>query len=290
MNSMTPMTSQTRESGYLNPMTPMTYRVERIARDLHDTFTLDLQPEDHGNGLAFAPGQFNMLYQFGVGEVPISISGDPGKPERLVHTVRAVGTVTSAMARLKKGASLGVRGPFGSSWPVAQAEGNDIVIVAGGIGLAPLRPAIYHVLSERERYGRFVILYGARTPKDILYRRQLERWSARLDVFVDVTVDQAAGPWRGDVGVVTHLVDRAGFDPRHTTAMVCGPEIMMRYAVQALNDRGLNDEQIFVSLERNMKCAIGFCGHCQLGGHFVCRDGPVFSYDRLRDMLLVREL
>ncbi len=290
MNSMTPMTSQTRESGYLNPMTPMTYRVERIARDLHDTFTLDLQPEDRGNGLAFAPGQFNMLYQFGVGEVPISISGDPGKPERLVHTVRAVGTVTSAMARLKKGASLGVRGPFGSSWPVAQAEGNDIVIVAGGIGLAPLRPAIYHVLSERERYGRFVILYGARTPKDILYRRQLERWSARLDVFVDVTVDQAAGPWRGDVGVVTHLVDRAGFDPRHTTAMVCGPEIMMRYAVQALNDRGLNDEQIFVSLERNMKCAIGFCGHCQLGGHFVCRDGPVFSYDRLRDMLLVREL
>ncbi len=290
MNSMTPMTSQTRESGYLNPMTPMTYRVERIARDLHDTFTLDLQPEDHENGLAFAPGQFNMLYQFGVGEVPISISGDPGKPERLVHTVRAVGTVTSAMARLKKGASLGVRGPFGSSWPVAQAEGNDIVIVAGGIGLAPLRPAIYHVLSERERYGRFVILYGARTPKDILYRRQLERWSARLDVFVDVTVDQAAGPWRGDVGVVTHLVDRAGFDPRHTTAMVCGPEIMMRYAVQALNDRGLNDEQIFVSLERNMKCAIGFCGHCQLGGHFVCRDGPVFSYDRLRDMLLVREL
>ncbi len=290
MNSMTPMTSQTRESGYLNPMTPMTYRVERIARDLHDTFTLDLQPEDRGNGLAFAPGQFNMLYQFGVGEVPISISGDPGKPERLVHTVRAVGTVTSAMARLKKGASLGVRGPFGSSWPVAQAEGNDIVIVAGGIGLAPLRPAIYHVLSERERYGRFVILYGARTPKDILYRRQLERWSARLDVFVDVTVDQAAGPWRGDVGVVTHLVDRAGFDPRHTTAMVCGPEIMMRYAVQALNDRGLNDEQIFVSLERNMKCAIGFCGHCQLGGHFVCRDGPVFSYDRLRDMLMVREL
>ncbi len=290
MNSMTPMTSQTRESGYLNPMTPMTYRVERIARDLHDTFTLDLQPEDHGNGLAFAPGQFNMLYQFGVGEVPISISGDPGKPERLVHTVRAVGTVTSAMARLKKGASLGVRGPFGSSWPVAQAEGNDIVIVAGGIGLAPLRPAIYHVLSERERYGRFVILYGARTPKDILYRRQLERWSARLDVFVDVTVDQAAGPWRGDVGVVTHLVDRAGFDPLHTTAMVCGPEIMMRFAVQTLNDRGLNDEQIFVSLERNMKCAIGFCGHCQLGGHFVCRDGPVFSYDRLRDMLLVREL
>jgi len=268
----------------------MAYRVERIARDLYDTFTLDLQPVERGPGLAFAPGQFNMLYQFGVGEVPISISGDPGEPERLVHTLRAVGTVTNAMARLKKGGSVGVRGPFGSSWPVKQAEGSDIVIVAGGIGLAPLRPAIYQVLSQRGRYGRVVILYGARTPKDILYKRQLERWSARLDVFVDVTVDQAAGPWRGNVGVVTRLVARAGFDPRHTTAMVCGPEIMMRYAVHALNDRGVNDDRIHVSLERNMKCAVGFCGHCQLAGHFVCRDGPVFRYDRLRDILAVRDL
>ena len=290
MNTMTPMTSEMRESDFTDPMTPKTYRIERLTRDLRDTFTLELLPEDAGNKLAFAPGQFNMLYQFGVGEVPISISGDADKPERLVHTIRAVGTVTSAMARLKKGATVGVRGPFGSSWPVAQAEGNDIIIVAGGIGLAPLRPAIYHVLSQRERYGRFVILYGARTPKDILYRRELERWSARLDVFVDVTVDQAAGPWRGDVGVVTHLVERAGFDPHHATAMVCGPEIMMRYAVQALNDRGLSDAQIYVSLERNMKCAIGFCGHCQLGSHFICRDGPVFSYDRLRNIFMVREL
>ncbi len=274
----------------MNPMTPNAYRVERVARDLRDTFTLDLQREDDTAGLAFAPGQFNMLYQFGVGEVPISISGDPGQPERLVHTIRAVGTVTSAMARLRKGATVGVRGPFGSSWPVDQAAGNDIVIVSGGIGLAPLRPVIYQILADRERYGRFVILYGARTPKDILYRRQLERWSARLDVFVDVTVDQAAGPWRGNVGVVTRLVERAGFDPNNTTAMVCGPEIMMRYAVHALNDRGVNDDRIYVSLERNMECALGFCGHCQLAGHFVCRDGPVFSFDRVRDIISVREL
>ena len=274
----------------MNPMTPNAYRVERVARDLRDTFTLDLQREDDTAGLAFAPGQFNMLYQFGVGEVPISISGDPGQPERLVHTIRAVGTVTSAMARLRKGATVGVRGPFGSSWPVDQAAGNDIVIVSGGIGLAPLRPAIYQILNDRERYGRCMILYGARTPKDILYRRQLERWSARLDVFVDVTVDQAAGPWRGNVGVVTRLVERAGFDPNNTTAMVCGPEIMMRYAVHALNDRGVNDDRIYVSLERNMECALGFCGHCQLAGHFVCRDGPVFSFDRVRDIISVREL
>ena len=274
----------------MNPMTPITYRVARIARDLHDTFTLDLQAVKDGAGLAFAPGQFNMLYQFGVGEVPISISGDPATPQRLVHTLRAVGSVTDAMARLRKGATVGVRGPFGSSWPVKQAEGNDVVIVAGGIGLAPLRPAIYKILAGRERYGRFVILYGARTPKDILYRRQLEHWRGRLDVYVDVTVDQATGPWRGNVGVVTRLVDRAGFDPGHTTAMVCGPEIMMRYAVHALNDRGVSDDRIYVSLERNMKCALGFCGHCQLGGHFVCRDGPVYPYDRVRKLLKVREL
>ncbi len=274
----------------MNPMTPLAYRVERIARDLHDTVTVDLRPEDGKADFVFAPGQFNMLYQYGVGEVPISISGDPGRPERLVHTVRAVGAVTNAMAQLRKGATVGLRGPFGSSWPVEQAEGSDIVFVAGGIGLAPLRPAIYRVLSERERYGRVIILYGARTPKDILYRHQLERWSARLDVYVDVTVDQAAGSWRGNVGVVTRLIDRAGFDPLHTTAMVCGPEIMMRYAVNALNDRSVKDDRIYVSLERNMKCAVGFCGHCQLAGHFVCRDGPVFSYDRVRDILMVREL
>ena len=274
----------------MNPMTPLAYRVERIARDLHDTVTVDLRPEDGKADFVFAPGQFNMLYQYGVGEVPISISGDPGRPERLVHTVRAVGAVTNAMAQLRKGATVGLRGPFGSSWPVEQAEGSDIVFVAGGIGLAPLRPAIYRVLSERERYGRVIILYGARTPKDILYRHQLERWSARLDVYVDVTVDQAAGSWRGNVGVVTRLIARAGFDPLHTTAMVCGPEIMMRYAVNALNDRSVKDDRIYVSLERNMKCAVGFCGHCQLAGHFVCRDGPVFSYDRVRDLLMVREL
>ena len=271
-------------------MTPTTYRVERIARDLHDTYTLDLHPVERSPGRTFAPGQFNMLYQFGSGEVPISISGDPAQPDQLVHTIRAVGTVTKAMARLRKGAHLGVRGPFGTAWPVKQAQGNDIVIVAGGIGLAPLRPAIYQVLAERERYGRFVILYGSRTPRDILYRRQLERWSARLDVFVDVTVDQAAGPWRGSVGVVTELIERAGFDPWHTTAMVCGPEIMMRYAASELLLKGVPMDQIHVSMERNMKCAIGMCGHCQLGPEFICLDGPVFPWPRVEGLMAVPQL
>jgi NAD(P)H-flavin reductase len=272
------------------PMVPVPFRVERTARNLSDTFTVDLRAEKGETSFSFAPGQFNMLYQFGVGEVPISISGDPGKPETLVHTIRAVGPVTEAMAALKRGAVLGVRGPFGSAWPVDAAEGSDVVLVAGGVGLAPLRPAIYHILANRSRYGRFVILYGARTHRDILFRDQLERWSSRLDTFVDVTVDRASGDWHGNVGVVTKLLVRRGFDPDNTVAMVCGPETMMRFTIQALNDEGVGDDRIHVSMERNMKCAVGFCGHCQFGGHFVCRDGPVFRFDRIEDMFRIREL
>ena len=194
------------------------------------------------------------------------------------------------MAALKRGAVLGVRGPFGSAWPVDAAEGSDVVLVAGGVGLAPLRPAIYHILANRSRYGRFVILYGARTHRDILFRDQLERWSSRLDTFVDVTVDRASGDWHGNVGVVTKLLVRRGFDPDNTVAMVCGPETMMRFTIRALNDEGVRDDRIHVSMERNMKCAVGFCGHCQFGGHFVCRDGPVFRFDRIEDMFRIREL
>jgi NAD(P)H-flavin reductase len=230
-----------------------------------------------------------MLYQFGVGEVPISISGDPGEPDRLIHTIRSVGTVTAGMAALKKGDVVGVRGPFGSAWPVEQAEGSDVLIIAGGIGLAPLRPVIYHVIANRGKFGRLRILYGARTPRDILFRGQLERWSSRLDTFVDVTVDRASGDWHGNVGVVTRLIGHGGFDPDNTVAMVCGPEIMIRFTLQALADRGVGNNRIYVSMERNMKCAVGFCGHCQYGGNFVCRDGPVFRFDRIEDIFALRE-
>jgi NAD(P)H-flavin reductase len=270
-------------------MIPRPFRVEKMVRDVSDTFTLHLRPEDGRRAFPFAPGQFNMLYQFGVGEVPISISGDPGEPDRLVHTIRSVGTVTARMAGLGKGGVVGVRGPFGSAWPVAEAEGHDVVIIAGGIGLAPLRPVIYHVIANRGRYGRFRILYGARTPREILFRGQLERWSSRLDTFVDVTVDRASGDWHGEVGVVTRLIAHGGFDPSHTVAMVCGPETMIRFSVQALADRGIGNDRIFVSMERNMKCAVGFCGHCQYGGNFVCRDGPVFRFDRIEQIFAVRE-
>lgn len=264
-----------------DPMAPTIYQVQARQKENSDTFTLALEPT---NGVAidgFAPGQFNMLYVFGVGEIPISISGDPKLPTPIIHTTRAVGTVTRAMNDLRPGDMLGVRGPFGTAWPVAQAAGRDVVIVCGGIGLAPLRPALYTLLAHRERYGKIVLLYGARTQEDMLYRRELTQWRARFDLDVYVTVDRATGRWRGNVGVVTALIPRAPFDPLQTTALVCGPEVMMRFTVQALQRRGVAAEQIYLSLERNMQCATGTCGHCQFGPHFICRDGPVFRFDTI---------
>ncbi|TVR99999.1 MAG: Ni/Fe hydrogenase subunit gamma [Rhodospirillales bacterium] len=270
-------------------MAPRPFTVERVTRDVSDTFTLELRPLE-GPPLAFQPGQFTMLYLFGVGEVAISVSGDPDRPERLVQTIRAVGPVTRAMTALKPGAVVGVRGPFGRPWPCAEIEGRDVVVVAGGVGLAPLRPAILHVLARRGQYGKVALLCGARTPKDILFRRDLRRWGGRLDTSVAVTVDRASAGWHGQVGVVTKLIGHAPFDPEEAAALVCGPEIMIRYTVQALNDRGVSLDRIYVSMERNMKCAVGFCGHCQFGGSFVCRDGPVFRFDRIADRFAVREL
>ncbi len=273
-----------------DPMLPQPFRVQTMRHETEDTFTVGLEPAD-GTGLAsFAAGQFNMIYIYGVGEIPVSISGDPAEPRVLVHTTRAVGAVTKAMRRLKRGSMLGVRGPFGSCWPTAEAEGSDIVIVAGGIGLAPLRPALYELIAKREKYGRIVLLYGTRSPTDILFKRELEQWRARFDLEVYVTVDRAMAGWRGNVGVVTLLVPKAPFDPTQTTAFVCGPEIMMRFAVSELEKRGVRGGNIFLSLERNMKCAVGFCGHCQFGPHFICKDGPVFRYDCVRELLGVREI
>jgi NAD(P)H-flavin reductase len=272
-----------------DPMLPRPYHVLGLRRETRDTFTLGLEPV-RGAGPPFAPGQFNMVYVFGVGEVPISISGDPGHPNPLVHTVRAVGAVTTAVCRLKRGDILGVRGPFGSQWPVEEAAGRDVVIAAGGIGLAPLRPALLTLLAHRERYGRIVLLYGARSPQELLYASQLLQWRGRFDLEVEVTVDTASREWMGNVGVVTTLVPRAHFDPEEVVALVCGPEVMMRFTLAGLQDRGVPPESIYISMERNMKCAVGFCGHCQYGPTFICKDGPVFRYDRIASLLKVREV
>jgi NAD(P)H-flavin reductase len=264
--------------------------IKRRRKETMDTFSLELEPPAASDGFSFTPGQFNMLYVFGVGEVPISISGDPTKQKILVHTTRAVGAVTKAMSQLKTGDSLGVRGPYGVGWPVREAEGGDAVIITGGIGLAPLRPVIYHVLANRHRYNRVVLLYGARTPEDILFRKNLESWRSRFDVETYLTVDRATGEWRGNVGVVTGLIHRSSFDPKNCTAMVCGPEIMMRFTVMELIKRGVGDDRIYVSMERNMKCGVGLCGHCQLGPTFVCKDGPVYRYDKIKDLFQKREM
>jgi NAD(P)H-flavin reductase len=269
------------------PMAPRPFRVVRRRRETADTWTLELEPVE-GAPLDFAPGQFTMLYAFGIGEVPISICGERGGP--LVHTVRAVGAVTEAICASKPGTVLGVRGPFGRGWPVEEALGLDVVVVAGGLGLPPLRPALYECLRRRQEYGDVVLLYGSRTPADLVYRREVERWRSRFDVEVDVTVDRGESGWRGNVGVVPKLIASARFDPAAALAMICGPEIMMRFAAEAFVDRGLPAERIWVSMERDMKCGLGWCGHCQLGPTLICRDGPVYRWDELVPLMEVREL
>jgi len=269
-------------------MLPVLLPVVKRRRETGDTVTLTLDPGPEGFG--FAPGQFNMLTVLGLGEVPISISGDPGDRSRLVHTIRAVGPVTRALCRLTPGETVGVRGPYGTPWPVAGQTGRDILIIAGGLGLAPLRPALYQILARRREFGAVEVIYGARRPEDLLYREELSRWRGRFDVRVHVTVDAAGADWRGPVGVVTTLISHARFDPPHTTAFICGPGVMMRFTVGDLLARGVPEEYIFVSLERNMQCGLGLCGHCQLGPLFVCKDGPVFSYARVKEWLTLREI
>lgn len=272
-----------------DPRVPQPYVVKRVEKDTPDTFSLTLVPEGT-KGNAFRPGQFSMLWVFGVGELPISISGDASKPEKLVYTVRSVGKATSALVSRKVGDQIGVRGPFGVGWPMEAARGRDVIVVAGGIGLAPLRPVIYQVLTNRDLYGRLVILYGARSPRDVLYRKELAAWARQRDTQVLTTVDYGGLSWHGHVGVVTTLFRYARLHPARSLAMICGPEIMMRFVTRELEMQGLQRSDICISMERNMKCGVGFCGHCQYGPYFICKDGPVFPYERVRPLLDKYEL
>jgi NAD(P)H-flavin reductase len=288
-----PLMSEERVSptSAIDPMIPQVCRVESVARETHDTFTLTLQPSNGVTLPAFAPGQFSMLYIFGVGELPISISGDPEQPRRLAYTVRSVGPATQALVSCRPGDSIGVRGPFGTAWPLSAARGKDVLIVTGGIGLAPLRPAILHILRNRDDYVRLIVLYGARSPRDLLYRKELGAWARSPDTQVLTTVDYGGVNWRGRVGVVTTLFRHLRMHPDRTVALICGPEIMMRYVITELvENRGVPESDVYLSMERNMKCAVGFCGHCQYGPHFICKDGPVFSYKQLRKLLGKHEL
>jgi NAD(P)H-flavin reductase len=225
-----------------------------------------------------------------VGEAPISLSGNPAPARPLVFTIRAAGSVTRALGRLRRGDALGLRGPYGRPWPLDEARGGDLVVAAGGIGLAPLRAALHHVARARRAFGRVTVLYGARSPGDLLFGADLARWEARADIAVHVTVDHATREWTGRVGVVPALVPHLDLDVARTTVLMCGPEVMMRFTAKAFRERGVRDARLVVSLERHMQCAVGLCGHCQLGPTLVCRDGPVYPYERVRRLLEVREL
>jgi NAD(P)H-flavin reductase len=273
-----------------HPFAPRPFVVRSRTQETSDTVTLRLAPQAAGDRLAFRGGQFNMVYAFGVGESAISISGDPAHPEELVHTVRAVGKVTNALAAAGPGTVLGVRGPYGRGWPLDSARGRDVVIVAGGLGLPPLRPTLYEIFRNREAFGRVEIIYGARTPKDLVFYEEVQAWRQRTDLRIQTTVDAAGRDWYGDVGVVTTRIPDSRFDAPNTSAFICGPEIMMKLTAQALAQRGVPPESIWLSLERNMKCALGFCGHCQYGPSFVCRDGPVLPYRSVAPLFAVKEV
>jgi NAD(P)H-flavin reductase len=270
-------------------LTPRPFVVRATRRETADTVTLWLEPRG-GGPLAFLPGQFTMIGAPGRGEVPISISGDAREPELLQHTVRSVGDASRALTRAETGDVLLVRGPFGTGGEVEQAVGGDVLVVAGGIGLAPLRPALLQVLAERDRYERVVLLVGCRTPDQLLFADELQQWRSRLDVDVLVTVDAAPSGWHGRVGLVTGLLGAAGIDPAAAHAFVCGPEVMMRLVADATVRLGVAATSVRLSMERNMKCGVGLCGHCQLREHFVCTDGPVFGYDILAPLMTTRGL
>ena len=289
----TPVNAALSEVPAHHAMVPMVHEVTARRVETTDTVTITMVPVEHVSPAdvpAFVPGQFNMLAPFGVGECAISVSGDPGDRPALVHTIRNVGHTTAALTGLGPGDQVGVRGPFGAGWPLARAEGRDVVIVAGGIGLAPVRPAILAMLANRDRFGEIAIVYGARSPADLLFTEDLHRWRSRFDLHCEVTVDRAAPGWFGDVGFVTSLLDLALSRVTDPVSMVCGPEPMMVAASDVLVATGTPPDDVFLSFERNMRCGIGLCGHCQYGADFICTDGPVLAYPDVFDRLRTREI
>ncbi len=258
--------------------------VERI-EESPTIFTLRLRftnPEINAQ-YSFAPGQFNMVYLYGVGEVPISIVSDPDGDGLYDHTIRVVGRVTRGLAKLKTGDRIGIRGPYGRGWPLTEAEGHDVLIVTGGLGCAPVVSVINYVINRRERFGRMLIMQGVKHANDLLWRERYDQWSKMPNTEVIVAADQAGGkqwPWK--IGQVVSMLDDIAIAPKKTIAMMCGPEGMMRVAIEHLLNRGMDESSLYMSMERNMQCAVGHCGHCQYGGKFICKNGPVFSYDEIK--------
>lgn len=270
-----------------NKFIPIPFTIKKVNKNTSDVHTVEITPNDKTK-LSFKPGQFNMLYIFGIGEIPISISGDEKNQNSFFHTTKSFGAVSHKLNKLKSNISIGVRGPFGTAWPLDKAIKKDVILVAGGIGIAPLRPVIYHIINHRKKFGEVTLLFGAKAPQDIIYKNELSKWSSMIKVII--AVGSADNKWKGNVGAVTKFISQAKFNPKNSISMLCGPEIMMRFAIRELIKPGMKEEDIYLSMERNMKCAVGFCGHCQYGPEFICKDGPVFSYKKIKNIFGVKEI
>jgi NAD(P)H-flavin reductase len=283
------VTRAASDNNALNPYVPSVFRIRQVKDEIENTRCLTLDIQRTSRSVGFLPGQFAMLYAFGIGEAAISFSGDPGHEDDIEFTIRGSGATTKALISLEPGEALGFRGPFGNHWPVDQLIEKDVVLIAGGLGLAPLRPVILKALSDQRCRNRIILIYGARSPDLILYKEELAQWVQR-GLELHVTVDYIDETWDGDVGVVTALIPYADINVNNSVVFICGPEVMMRFCASALMDIGISVKRIWLSLERNMKCAIGHCGHCQFGSYFICKNGPIFRFDEIQSNLLIKEL
>jgi NAD(P)H-flavin reductase len=273
-----------------NPYVPDQAEVLERIQEASTIFTLRLRFTDSQVHAAyrFKPGQFNMVYLYGVGEVPLSIVSDPEDEHLLDHTVRILGRVTNGLAKLKAGDRVGIRGPFGRGWPLLESFGKDVVLVTGGLGCAPLVSVINYLVRRRERFGRLTIMQGVKHSNDLIWREQYEEWGRLPDTQVLLAADVGGPAWSWHVGPVTVLFDQVELRPERILVMMCGPEVMMRAAARILLERGVPEQALWLSMERNMQCAVGHCGHCQVGGKFVCKDGPVYCYPEIKELMGVR--
>ena len=268
-----------------DPHLPHVAVIDERTQESPNIFTLRLQYEDTGmqEAFEFSPGQFNMVTLFGVGEIPISIVNDPLDSHFFDHTIRVVGRVSEGMSRLQPGDRVGIRGPFGRGWPMERIKGQDVLLITGGLGCAPLVSVIRYLLRRREDYGHIHILQGVKHSDDLIWREQYNEWAKARDVRIMLAADVASKNWSGQQGMVTELIDQISLRSQRTVVLLCGPELMMLAAVATLRELGIPDNHIWFSMERNMQCGIGQCGHCQIGPQFVCQDGPVFCYSELAD-------
>lgn len=304
--------TQANNTPTTNPWVSYSARIETMTVEGPDITTYGLRltnPKEHA-AFNFLPGQFNMLYVPGVGEIAIGVSQRPTSNQTLDHTIRLAGRVTNALAKIGIGGTIGLRGPFGVPWPVLQAVDQDVLVIAGGTGLASVHAAVEYLLNHRDQYRRITLLYGGRDPQSLLYQHEYSGWRDRgLEIELTVDRDTSAptslnpgnpnaanqsttdNPWRGHIGVVPQLLDRLKpMNPENTTIFCCGPEVMMRYTIRSAVARGIPKSNFWVSLERHMQCAIGLCGHCQMGPEIICRDGPVFRIDHVEPLLAVEGL